>query len=82
MTPVPADYADLPQLRGRATVEMTLKKPNGEQFDIEGTLFKEAKMKMIIDGYAGKRLLPLTYCYLFYLLVNNCCAVFTESTGD
>lgn len=58
VTPVPADYADLPQLRGRATVEMTLKKPNGEQFDIEGSLFKEAKMKMIIDGYAGKRTVP------------------------
>jgi len=59
VTPVPADYADLPQLRGRATVEMILKKPNGEQFDIEGALFKEAKMKMIIDGYTGKRTFPL-----------------------
>jgi hypothetical protein len=59
VTPVPADYADLPQLRGRATVEMILKKPNGEQFDIEGALFKEAKMKMIIDGYTGKRTVPL-----------------------
>jgi len=38
---------------------MILKKPNGEQFDIEGALFKEAKMKMIIDGYTGKRTFPL-----------------------
>lgn len=52
-TPVPGDYADLPQLKGRATVEMTLRKPDGEQFDIEGKLFKEAKMKMIIDGYTA-----------------------------
>ncbi|KAL9179450.1 hypothetical protein ACHAXT_008740 [Thalassiosira profunda] len=51
VTPVPSDYDDLPQLKGRATVEMTLKKADGEKFDIEGSLFKEAKMKMIIDGY-------------------------------
>ncbi len=70
MTPVPADYSDLPQLRGRATVEMTLKKPNGEQFDIEGTLFKEAKMRMIIDGYAGKRSIFLTYC--------NVCSIYSS----
>jgi len=50
-TPVPSDYDDLPQLKGRATVEFTLKKPDGEKFDIEGVLYPEAKMKMIIDGY-------------------------------
>eukprot|EP01082_Thalassiosira_pseudonana_P006497 g5818.t1 g5818 contig20:227119-228635(-) len=53
VTPVPEEYRDLPQLQGRATVEMVLKKPNGEQFDIEGTLSKEARMTMIIDGYAS-----------------------------
>lgn len=52
-TPVPSDYADLPQLKGRATVEMLVKKADGENFDIEGSLFKEAKMKMIIDGYTS-----------------------------
>lgn len=52
-TPVPGDYADLPQLKGRATVEMTLRKAGGEQYNIEGVLFKEAKMKMIIDGYTA-----------------------------
>lgn len=54
VTPVPSDYNDLPQLQGRATVEMLVKKPDGESFDIEGKLYKEAKMKMVIDGYAGK----------------------------
>lgn len=34
---------------------MILKKPDGESFNIEGKLSKEAKMKMIIDGYAGKK---------------------------
>lgn len=53
VTPVPSDYADLPQLQGRATVEMALKKSDGGNFNIEGTLFNEAKMKMIIDGYAA-----------------------------
>jgi hypothetical protein len=52
-TPVPRDYDDLPQLKGRATVEMVLKKADGEKFNIEGQLFNEAKMKMIIDGYAA-----------------------------
>lgn len=58
VTPVPSDYNDLPQLHGRATVEMLLKKPNGESFDIEGTLSKEAKMTMVIDGFAGKQTDP------------------------
>lgn len=51
ITPVPDDYADLPQLQGRATVEMVVKKPGGESFDIEGSLYNKAEMKMIIDGY-------------------------------
>lgn len=52
-TPVPSEYSDLPQLKGRASVEMIVRKPDGEQFNIEGTLYKEAKMKMIIDGYTA-----------------------------
>lgn len=53
VTPVPDVYADLPQLKGRATVEMVLKRPGGEKFNIEGQLFNDAKMKMIIDGYTA-----------------------------
>jgi len=53
VTPVPSDYDDLPQLKGRATVEMTVKKNEGEKFDIEGVLYNEAKMTMIIDGYTS-----------------------------
>lgn len=52
-TPVPEEYSDLPQLKGRATVEFTLKKPDGLPFDVEGTNYDIAKMKMIIDGYAA-----------------------------
>lgn len=58
---MPSEYSDLPQLKGRASVEMTLRKPDGEQFDIEGKLYKEAKMKMIIDGYTGKLIRPRAF---------------------
>ncbi|GMI60224.1 hypothetical protein ScalyP_jg2504 [Parmales sp. scaly parma] len=53
---VPKIYDGLSRLNGRATVEMTFKKPNGEVFDIEGVNFKDAKMKMVVDGYSA----PLT----------------------
>lgn len=52
-TPVPAEYNDLAQLKGRATVEFVLKKPNNEVFDINGVNFNEAKLVMVIDGYTG-----------------------------
>jgi peptidylprolyl isomerase len=53
-TPVPPEYSDLPQLKKRATVEMKVKKANsGENFDINGVNFAEAKMVMVIDGYTG-----------------------------
>lgn len=52
-TPVPPEYSDLPQLKKRATIEMTLKKDGGVPFDINGVNFPEAKMVMVIDGYTG-----------------------------
>jgi len=53
VTPVPSDYDDLPQLKGRATVEFELVKPDGAPFDIEGTNFPKANMVMVIDGYTS-----------------------------
>jgi len=50
---VPAEYGNLPKLQGRAVVEMTFKKEGGKPFDIEGTNFPEAKMKMVLDGYSS-----------------------------
>jgi hypothetical protein len=44
---VPAEYNDMPQLLGRATVEMVLKKPDGSPFNVEGVLTKEANLNMI-----------------------------------
>ena len=52
-TPVPDEYSDLPQLKGRATVEFNFKKPDGAPFDIEGTNYNDAKMTMIIDGFTA-----------------------------
>jgi len=52
-TPVPAEYSDLPQLQGRATVEMVLKKAGGAVFDVNGQNFPEAKLVMVIDGYTA-----------------------------
>lgn len=52
--PVPDEYKDLPQLQGRATVEMTLvKATKGDTFDVLGATFPEAKLTMIIDGYSS-----------------------------
>ena len=76
VTPVPSDYDDLPQLKGRATVEMTVKKAEGENFDIEGKLFKEANMKMIIDGYTGKLYLAVVVL-LFVCIVTDCTSHFS-----
>lgn len=53
VTPVPEEYSDLPQLKGRATVEMVLKKADGGPFDVEGTNYPQANMVMIIDGYTS-----------------------------
>lgn len=52
-TPIPAEYGDLPHLEGRATVEMVIKKAGGENFDVNGETFPEAKMTMVIDGYTA-----------------------------
>jgi len=52
-TPVPELYSDLPQLKGRATVEFIVQKPNNEPYVIEGKNYKEAKMVMVIDGYVA-----------------------------
>jgi hypothetical protein len=54
VTPVPPEYSDLPQLKKRATVEMTFKKGQaGTQFNVNGVNYPEVKLVMVIDGYTG-----------------------------
>jgi cyclophilin family peptidyl-prolyl cis-trans isomerase len=48
---IPSEFANLPRLQGRATVEFTVKKQGGEKFDIEGELFDKAVLKLVVDGY-------------------------------
>ena len=48
---IPEEYSNLPVLQGRAVVEMILKKPDGTSYDVEGKLFDQAILKLVIDGY-------------------------------
>jgi len=51
---VPKEYRNLPQLKGRAEVEFTIKKADPEaQFDIQGTLYDKAVLKVVVDGYTA-----------------------------
>eukprot|EP01039_Chlorochromonas_danica_P000297 gene297-319_t len=53
---VPVDFSDLPYLTRRATVELTLKKPDGSKYDVEGRLFDKIKLQLVVDGFNA----PLT----------------------
>lgn len=59
---VPDEYNDLPQLQGRATVEMNFKKADGAPFDVNGVNFATAKMTMVIDGYVCELLCTYICC--------------------
>lgn len=50
---VPDEFSNLPQLKGRATVEMLVRRDGDEPFDIEGTIYKEGKMTLVLDGYSA-----------------------------
>lgn len=50
---VPSEYANLPQLLGRATIDITVRKEGDEPFDIDGTLYKEGTMTVVVDGYSA-----------------------------
>lgn len=52
-TIVPPEYNDLPQLQGRATVEMTFQKEDKAPFNVKGVNYPTAKLVMVIDGYVG-----------------------------
>lgn len=56
---IPEEFSKLPALQGRAEVEMIIKKADGSQFDVDGKLYNEVKLAMVIDGYNA----PLTGNY-------------------
>ena len=45
---IPTDYAQLPQLKGRATLEMKLRFANPVSRSLE---FDRATLKIVVDGY-------------------------------
>ena len=47
---IPAEYSALPRLQGRAEVVMVINKQGGGKFDIDGKLFDQAEMKLVVDG--------------------------------
>jgi peptidylprolyl isomerase len=63
---IPEEYANLPQLQGRAEVEVVFKKTDGSQFDVDGVLYDDIDMTLILDGYNA----PIT-AGNFIDLVNN-----------
>eukprot|EP00183_Erythrolobus_madagascarensis_P003346 CAMPEP_0185851448 /NCGR_PEP_ID=MMETSP1354-20130828/9649_1 /TAXON_ID=708628 /ORGANISM="Erythrolobus madagascarensis, Strain CCMP3276" /LENGTH=427 /DNA_ID=CAMNT_0028552431 /DNA_START=46 /DNA_END=1325 /DNA_ORIENTATION=+ len=83
---VPAEYDNLPQLKGRATVELTLRKAGDAPFDIEGTLYDEGRMTLVLDGFSA----PVTAGTIADLVqrgfYNNCVILrsdgFVVQTGD
>lgn len=48
---IPEEYSNLPVLQGRATVEMVVQKADKSQFDVDGKLYNEIKLVMVLDGY-------------------------------
>ena len=51
---VPAEYANLPRLEGRAEVEMVIKKADPlAKFDVDGTVYDKVVLKMVLDGYTA-----------------------------
>lgn len=50
---IPTEYSNLPRLMGRATVEVLVKKGEDESFDIEGVIYKEGRMTLVLDGYSA-----------------------------
>jgi hypothetical protein len=73
---VPDEYNDLPQLQGRATVEMNFKKADGAPFDVNGVNFATAKMVMVIDGYVCELSMFLLLLHVFVPCSKN--RVFTH----
>uniref|UniRef100_A0A7S2D335 peptidylprolyl isomerase n=1 Tax=Haptolina brevifila TaxID=156173 RepID=A0A7S2D335_9EUKA len=51
----PKEFGSLPWLKGRATVDFVLKRPDGK-FDVDGKLYDKLEMTTIVDGYTA----PLT----------------------
>jgi len=64
---IPKEYANLPQLKGRAVVKMTIKKADpSNKFDVDGKIYDQADFTLVVDGFTA----PVTGGN-FVELVNN-----------
>jgi hypothetical protein len=73
---IPAEYANLPQLQGRAEVEMVLKKGQpGEKFEIKGKLYDDIKVLLCspLATYLSMSLSVLASSYACSLDVLSVC---------
>ncbi len=48
---VPSEFKSLPILQRRATVEMVLQHPDKTPYDVDGKLFDDIRLNLVIDGY-------------------------------
>lgn len=64
---IPSEYANLPQLQGRAEVKVIFNKPDNSEFNVDGKLYDKIEMKMVIDGYNA----PLTSGNFIDLIQNK-----------
>ena len=48
----PSEFAGLPWLKGRATVDLELKRP-GAKFDVDGELYEKLALTVTVDGYTA-----------------------------
>ena len=53
---IPAEYANLPALQGRAEVDIVVNRPSGEKFNVDGKNYDSVQLRLVIDGYNA----PLT----------------------
>jgi len=50
--PPPNEFKEIPWLKGRATVALTLKR-DGASFDVDGKLYNKLDLTMVVDGYTA-----------------------------
>jgi hypothetical protein len=74
---IPAEYNSLPRLTGRAEVAMTFKKADGSQYDVDGKLYDQVDIRMVIDGFNA----PLTGGN-FIDLIDKVVIIDTEGTRE
>eukprot|EP01038_Epipyxis_sp_PR26KG_P006442 gene6442-8863_t len=48
---IPPEYSNLPALQKRAKVEMVIRRPDNSQYDVDGKLYDNVKVTLVIDGY-------------------------------